>query len=102
MFDERSAIREYDGGVVRAEAERLAFEDVIAHWVARHPRPATSADRCCHCKGAASPDNDVLPMLAVGGHAWVHDCCWSKWTEEHRREAAVALRANGVGATPSE
>ncbi len=30
LFDERAAIREYDGGVTRAAAERLAWLDVLA------------------------------------------------------------------------
>jgi len=29
-FEERAAIREFDGGLSRAEAERLALEDVVA------------------------------------------------------------------------
>ncbi len=28
-FQERAAIREYDGGLARIEAERLAFEDIV-------------------------------------------------------------------------
>ena len=30
LFDERAAIREYDGGISRAAAERLAWLDVLA------------------------------------------------------------------------
>ncbi|MGU3326108.1 hypothetical protein ACLBXB_04145 [Methylobacterium mesophilicum] len=37
-FEERAAIREYEGGFDRAEAERLALEETIA---ALGPQPAT-------------------------------------------------------------
>jgi hypothetical protein len=30
LFDERAAIREHDGGITRAAAERLAWLDVLA------------------------------------------------------------------------
>jgi len=37
-FEERAAIREYDGGYERAEAERLALQDVIeSRKVVRRP-----------------------------------------------------------------
>src|SRR5919107_3271291 len=38
-FDERAAIREYDGGFPRPEAERLALKDTVA---ALGPRPTGS------------------------------------------------------------
>ncbi len=31
-FEERAAIREYDGGLPRDEAERLAVEDTLTHY----------------------------------------------------------------------
>ncbi len=31
-FEERAAIREYDGGLPRNEAERLAVEDTLTHY----------------------------------------------------------------------
>lgn len=38
FFDERAGIREFEGGLVRAEAERLAYADTVA---ALGPRPAS-------------------------------------------------------------
>lgn len=40
LFDERAAIREYDGGLARAAAERLAWLDVIS---ARAAQPLAQA-----------------------------------------------------------
>lgn len=48
LFDERAAIREYDGGMTRQEAERFALVDVIEAMKARgsetndHGRDQTS------------------------------------------------------------
>src|SRR5829696_10412393 len=39
-FDERAAMREYEGGLSRPEAERLAFDDTVQHWLSTHPAPA--------------------------------------------------------------
>ncbi len=36
-FEERAAICEYDGGLPRDEAERLAFEDTVMHWFVLNP-----------------------------------------------------------------
>ncbi|MCJ2087524.1 hypothetical protein MKK88_16265 [Methylobacterium sp. E-005] len=37
-FEERAAIREFEGGIARAEAERLALDETLAAF---GPRPAT-------------------------------------------------------------
>lgn len=42
-FEERAAIREYDGGTQRAEAERLALEEVIAARGRQTPKKESGA-----------------------------------------------------------
>jgi len=37
FFVERAAIREHNGGLSRAEAERRAWLDCLARWLATHP-----------------------------------------------------------------
>lgn len=47
FFEERAAIREYDGGLFRPDAETGALQDVIAHWLARNPlSPGVPEDGC--------------------------------------------------------
>jgi hypothetical protein len=59
-FDERAAIREYDGGLSRHEAERLAFEDAVTHWLCLHPASATDPRRSCvQCSGGDQAGNLV-------------------------------------------
>jgi hypothetical protein len=96
-LDERAAIREHNGKLSQAEAGRLAFEDAVTHWLCLHPAPATDPRRgCVQCSGGDQAGNTLLPVLAPGGHVWVHDQCWVAWTSFRRHEAAKALRHLGL------
>jgi hypothetical protein len=95
--DERAAIREHDGGLLREQAERLAAEDAVTHWLCLHPAPASdSGCECIHCGLADQPGNTLLPMLAPGGHLWVHDRCWESWHTARRNQARKALETLGL------
>ena len=75
FFEERAAIREYDGGLPRPDAEAGALQDSIAHWLARNPlSPGVPEDGCIHCAGALPVDYRVA-VLAGPGHAWLHPTC---------------------------
>jgi hypothetical protein len=95
--DERAAVREHDGGLLRGEAERLAFEDTVAQWLCLHPAPASDPQEgCAHCGGREWPGNSLLAVLAAGGHLWVHDTCWRDWQAHRRRQASMALQRLGL------
>jgi hypothetical protein len=98
-FEERAAVREYDGGLTRAEAERLALEDTVDLWLACHPAAPTSDQAgCAHC-GRRERDGDaLLPILARDGHTWVHDGCWAAWHQRRRKQARAALEGMGLTA----
>jgi hypothetical protein len=60
FLDERAAHREFDGGHSRAEAERLAFGEMLLEWHHRHGvRP--DPDRCAGC-GDDMPSNGGLTL----------------------------------------
>lgn len=74
-WQERAAIREYDGGLRRPEAEAGALRDAIAHWLVRNPLPpGLPEDGCIHCSGAL-PVDYRFAVLAGAGHAWRHPTC---------------------------
>jgi hypothetical protein len=98
-FDERAAIREYDAELGRAEAKRLAVEDVITHWLCAHPPSRTSPNSCAHCCGPERSGEVLIPILARDGHTWLHDRCWQSWIFERRLEARGRLQ--GLGAIPA-
>src|SRR5215207_3468303 len=95
-FDERAAIREYEGGLARDVAERFAFEDTVSHWLSAHPAPATPPDQCVHCRHTQRTNDVLLPMLAEGGHTWIHNNCWTAWYATRRSAAIATLNAMGV------
>jgi hypothetical protein len=88
-FEERAAIREHDGGMSRADAEAGALADCVARWRALNPLPPSDDGACVQC-GEARPDT---PVLARGGHAWLHRQCWGAMNAARQREAEAAVRA---------
>jgi hypothetical protein len=97
LFNERAAHRECDGGYSRAEAEQLAFGEMLLEWHRRHgARP--DPHRCAGCDdelpskgGLTLCDGAVVHFDAVRGV----DCIVSygrKW----RGAAAAALNAIGI------
>jgi len=96
-FDERAAIREHDGEVSWAEAERLALEDTITQWLRVNPDPASDPRcDCVHCGLPEQPGNPLLPVLVRDGQAWVHDWCWARWMDGLREEARDVLMSAGI------
>ncbi len=96
-FDERAAVREYDGGLPRGEAEQLAFEDTVTQWLCLHPAPASNPQEgCVHCGAGDQPGNTLIAVLAAEGFVWVHDGCWKGWQADRRRQASMALQRLGL------
>ncbi len=94
-FDERAAIAEYDGGLLRADAERQAFECCVMEWLWRNPPPATGPEQCAHCGQPLGEDG--LPFLTGdGGHTWLHSGCHGDWAAQRRAEAVAALAIHGL------
>jgi len=96
-FDERAAVREQDGRLARAEAERLAFKDAIKQWlVLNRVSPSDPRYGCAWCDATEQPFNVLMPVLTRGGHVWMHDQCRSAWHASRRSQAATALLRLGL------
>jgi len=96
-FDERAGIREFDGELLRPEAERLALGDCIDYWLTQHPPKPTDDVACVHCDAALA--DDAIPVLAGNsGHTWLHGRCHRDWLAVRRQLAAEALPAMGIDA----
>jgi hypothetical protein len=92
-FDERAGVREYSAKIPRFDAERMAWDDAVTHWLCLNPATRTNVqDGCVHCQGPEEHQNTLLPVLAPEGHTWVHDHCWRSWQALRRRTASNALR----------
>jgi hypothetical protein len=94
-FEERAAIREHDGGLSRTDAEAGALADLARRWRSENPLKASDGAACAHC-GKRGPDT---PVLARGGHAWLHRECWVAMDEARHRKSETAIKAL-LGATP--
>jgi hypothetical protein len=97
FFEERAAIAEFDGGLLRDKAEAGAFESCINEWLNRNPAPSVPG-RCAWCGRFESRDAVVLPYgTEPGGHVWLHRPCWTEWHKKRRTEAKFALTRMGIG-----
>ena len=98
FYEERAAVLEYDGELVRSEAERQAFEATIIHWMNLSPPPNLDDDHCAQCGNTVGRiGNDAVPFLAGGGgHAWLHHGCHAAWMTRRRQAATEALNAMGI------
>ena len=95
-YVERAAIRQYDAGMSRREAELRAIEDTIAEWLRRRPIDAEpSACAWCHKQDIGQHDIRVVEYRS-GGNLWAHASCWSALRATWTYEADMALHAMGV------
>ena len=99
-FDERAAIRQFDGGAPVEEAETGALEDVAAQWLHHNPPQAGDAHVCAHCQHPLGRvGNDGVPVLAgYDSHLWLHRGCHGPFLAARREVAKVALAEMGISA----
>jgi hypothetical protein len=83
LYDERAAIREYEGGYSRAEAEGLAWGEVELRWHMAHHGPAVPGV----CAGCRRPITDEAVISLIDGNK-VHD----------RRDMAASSVSASTGA----
>lgn len=88
LYEERVAARQRDGGISRADAEAGALADCVARWRALNPLPASGDGVCVQC-GKVGSDT---PVLARGGHAWLHRECWAPMNAARNEMAFAAVR----------
>ncbi|MDQ2104433.1 hypothetical protein [Azospirillum isscasi] len=89
LYEERAAVREFDGGLPRPEAERLTYEEVLLAWH-RESRPS-DGNECAACSGVLAGHTVRLP-----DGAWVHTGCVVEYGRLWRKRAAEALRLAGI------
>jgi hypothetical protein len=101
FFEERTAHREFDGGYSRAEAERLAFGEMILEWHRRHS--ARSDPHCCAGCGDELVGGNILALcdgarVHFDGVRGVN--CITAYGKKWRGAAVAALRAIGLVPPP--
>ncbi len=97
LYEERAAIGEHDGGLVKSEAEAQAYEACTGHWLNQNPVQETRPDECAQCKSPETMGLPLVPVLnGIGGHIWFHHHCHLRWMAERRNQARKALSAFGL------
>jgi hypothetical protein len=94
LYQERAAHREFDGDHPRAEAEELAFNELVVAWHALHGRRWPD----WQCAGCDQPIGE-LPSLGLADRNRVHFAqpdCLIRFGERWRGEAAAGLRLLGI------
>lgn len=92
FFEERSGIREHDGGQQRVTAEQGAVEDCVAQWLALTPPLADEPSAGCLACGKSDDHRTLVPHLTRGGHFWLHASCWDVYLANRRKLALIGLR----------
>jgi hypothetical protein len=95
FYEERAAIRQYDDKRPRAEAERLAWGELLAEWhkVNASPPPAWQCAGCLQPIGGA-------PAMTLPDAARVHDvagyACLIAYGKRWRAAATEGLATMGI------
>ena len=96
FFDERAGIAEFDGKLLRPEAEARAFERCVVEWLNRHPQHSDPG----RCAWSEKPDRHGHAVVSFGtenhGHIWLHPECWNDWSQDQKETALQALAAMGL------
>lgn len=92
-FEERAAMRENGDGISRAEAESAALHDCAQRWRAENPLAPAPQSSCARC-GRAVKAADAMPVLAAGGHAWLHADCYPAMREDRIANSIASVRAS--------
>ena len=90
LYGEEAGINEYYRGLARDHAERMAFEQCIAHWLALNKPIAGESGSCLQCGQPAG--RDALPTTCAGSVPGViHTECHLAWGQQRREQAVSAL-----------
>lgn len=93
FFDERAGFAEFDRDYSRSDAELIAFEECIDHWLALNPPACRSPDACLMCgKHVTGSGIDVIIVTGTaGGMGRIHLSCNSRWEQVRRAGARARL-----------
>jgi hypothetical protein len=95
LYEERSAIRQYDGHYTRAEAERLAWGELENRWNLEHSE-RVSRDLCAGCR---RPIESASALDLIDGsrvHLNGGNACLIRHGKRWRATATRALMALGL------
>jgi hypothetical protein len=91
FFEERAAIREFDGLRPRAKAELLAWDELLNKWHLLYGRRWSA----WQCSGCDEPIGGLPALIYIDGNR-VHFGCVTRFNERRHSAAVIGLRALGL------
>jgi hypothetical protein len=95
LYEERAAIRQYDGRYSRAEAEALAWGAMQTRWHVEHGE-RVSRDLCAGCRRAIGTEKALDLIDGNRVHIGEDNACLIRHGERWRAAAMRALVALGL------
>jgi hypothetical protein len=95
MYEERAAIREYNGGYLRSEAELLGWRELQCRWHMAHCQPA-AAGVCAGCDQPIGNENVIVMLDGNRVHDRNGHACLIRYGQRWRDAATKALIALGL------
>ena len=96
FFEERIALRQFDGRLEAPAAELGAWEDCVVEWLRQNPPPRTPWHVCAWCRGPVTTETGLPFLIRAGVNAWLHPECHPLWFADWRRQALEALGQMGL------
>lgn len=94
LFDERAGIAEFEGGLLREQAEVQAFSCCVDEWLDRNP--VRSPTGCCvYCGQSLSRLGEYIWANSARdpSEVWLHHECSVVWHRDRKQKAVEALTA---------
>lgn len=101
LYEERAAVRQYDGGYSRDEAERLAWGELQNRWHMEHGEPVPR-DICAGCRRLIGWAEALDLIDGSRVHRSAGYQCLTRHGDRWRRSATEALSALGLKPPASE
>jgi hypothetical protein len=95
LYEERSAIRQYDGHYSRTEAQALAWSEVQTRWHMEHGE-RVSCDSCAGCRRSIGTEKTLDLIDGSRVHLDDGNSCLLRHGERWRAAATRALMALGL------
>ena len=93
FFNEKAGITQSSHGLLRQQAEKIAFSICIEQWHTLNPI-LSKKSKCARCEKKTGL---ILPYLTgQSTHTWLHQDCSHEWHQSQRKKAIEALYGMGI------
>jgi hypothetical protein len=96
FYRDRVDALERGGGLLREDAEALAYQHCVVEWLNQNPA-VSDAGQCLVCGQDDGASDAIVPFgVHPRGRSWLHGKCWSQWNADRQEQARKALTLMGI------